>query len=577
MNLETLRHSVSHIMAQAVKELWPDAKLAIGPSIDDGFYYDFDKKEPFAPEDLEKIEKKMKHIIKQNLKFERQELDKKEAIKLFKGLKETYKVELIEEIADEKVSVYKHGDFVDLCRGPHVESTGKVKAFKLLSIAGAYWRGSEKNAMLQRIYGTAFLTKEELDKFLFVQEEAKKRDHRKIGKDLDLFSIQDEMGAGLVFWHPKGAFIRNLIENYWKAEHIKRGYELVNIPHIGKIDLWKTSGHVDFYKDYMYSPMSVDEQKYIIKPMNCPGHILIYKSQLHSYRDLPVKFAELGTVYRYERSGVLHGLMRVRGFTQDDAHIFCTQDQVKIEIEKVLDLTFEMLGKFGFKEYDIYISTMPEKHVGADAAWKLATNALTDALKDKVGDKYCVDPGEGVFYGPKIDIKIKDALGRSWQCTTIQVDFNLPERFDVTYIDDSGQKKQPIMIHRAILGSLERFFGVLVEHYAGAFPLWLSPVQAVVIPIKDTIKDYAAGVKEAVQEKGIRVEIDPRSETLNYKIRDAQTNKIPYMVIVGEKEKEKGLISVRSRSEGDLGQMELGKFIEQINKQMQEVDYSKED
>ena len=577
MNLETLRHSVSHIMAQAVKELWPDAKLAIGPSIDDGFYYDFDKKEPFAPEDLEKIEKKMKHIIKQNLKFERQELDKKEAIKLFKGLKETYKVELIEEIADEKVSVYKHGDFVDLCRGPHVESTGKVKAFKLLSIAGAYWRGSEKNAMLQRIYGTAFLTKEELDKFLFVQEEAKKRDHRKIGKDLDLFSIQDEMGAGLVFWHPKGAFIRNLIENYWKAEHIKRGYELVNIPHIGKIDLWKTSGHVDFYKDYMYSPMSVDEQKYIIKPMNCPGHILIYKSQLHSYRDLPVKFAELGTVYRYERSGVLHGLMRVRGFTQDDAHIFCTQDQVKIEIEKVLDLTFEMLGKFGFKEYDIYMSTMPEKHVGADAAWKLATNALTDALKDKVGDKYCVDPGEGVFYGPKIDIKIKDALGRSWQCTTIQVDFNLPERFDVTYIDDSGQKKQPIMIHRAILGSLERFFGVLVEHYAGAFPLWLSPVQAVVIPIKDTIKDYAAGVKEAVQEKGIRVEIDPRSETLNYKIRDAQTNKIPYMVIVGEKEKEKGLISVRSRSEGDLGQMELGKFIEQINKQMQEVDYSKED
>jgi len=564
-------------MAQAVKELWPDAKLAIGPSIDDGFYYDFDKKEPFAPEDLEKIEKKMKHIIKQNLKFERQELDKKEAIKLFKGLKETYKVELIEEIADEKVSVYKHGDFVDLCRGPHVESTGKVKAFKLLSIAGAYWRGSEKNAMMQRIYGTAFLTKEELDKFLFVQEEAKKRDHRKIGKDLDLFSIQDEMGAGLVFWHPKGAFIRNLIENYWKAEHIKRGYELVNIPHIGKIDLWKTSGHVDFYKDYMYSPMSVDEQKYIIKPMNCPGHILIYKSQLHSYRDLPVKFAELGTVYRYERSGVLHGLMRVRGFTQDDAHIFCTQDQVKIEIEKVLDLTFEMLGKFGFKEYDIYMSTMPEKHVGADAAWKLATNALTDALKDKVGDKYCVDPGEGVFYGPKIDIKIKDALGRSWQCTTIQVDFNLPERFDVTYIDDSGQKKQPIMIHRAILGSLERFFGVLVEHYAGAFPLWLSPVQAVVIPIKDTIKDYAAGVKEAVQEKGIRVEIDPRSETLNYKIRDAQTNKIPYMVIVGEKEKEKGLISVRSRSEGDLGQMELGKFIEQINKQMQEVDYSKED
>jgi len=574
MDLQTLRHSASHIMAQAVKELWPDTKLAIGPSIDEGFYYDFDKKEPFAPEDLEKIEKKMQHIVKQNLKFQREEISKKDALKLFKGLKEKYKVELLEEIPDKNVSVYKQGEFVDLCRGPHIESTGKLKAFKLLSVAGAYWRGSEENAMLQRIYGTAFETKEELEKYLFVQEEAKRRDHRKIGKDLDLFSIQDEMGAGLVFWHPKGAFVRKLIEDYWKDEHIKRGYKLVNIPHIGRIDLWKTSGHWDFYREYMYSPMDIDEQKYIIKPMNCPGHILIYKSQLHSYREMPLKLAELGTVYRYERSGVLHGLMRVRGFTQDDAHIFCTEAQVKEEISKILDLTFEMLGKFGFKEYDIFVSTMPEKHVGSDSVWKLATTALEDALKSKVNAKYSIDPGEGVFYGPKIDIKIKDALGRSWQCTTIQVDFNLPERFDVNYIDEAGQKKRPIMIHRAILGSLERFFGVLIEHYAGAFPVWLSPVQAIVIPIKDTVQDYALGVKAELDKAGVRVEIDSRSETLNYKIRDAQTNKIPYMIIVGEKEKEKNIVSVRSRSEGDKGQMRTEEFIKKIEEEV--VVYSKE-
>lgn len=551
-------------MAEAVKELWPDTKLGIGPAIDDGFYYDFDKKETFVPEDLEKIEKKMQEIIKRDVKFQRQELTKKEAIKLFKGLKEKYKVELIEEIPDEEVSVYKQEEFIDLCRGPHIESTGKLKAFKLLSIAGAYWKGSEKNAMLQRIYGTAFETKEGLEKFLFVQEEAKRRDHRKIGKDLDLFSIQDEMGAGLVFWHPKGALVRKLIEDYWKEEHIKRGYKLVNIPHIGKIDLWKTSGHLEFYREYMYSPMDIDEQKYIIKPMNCPGHILIYKSQTHSYRDMPLKLAELGTVYRYERSGVLHGLMRVRGFTQDDAHVFCTEAQVEEEISKILDLTFEMLGKFGFREYDIYISTMPQKHVGKDDVWNLATTALENALKSKPGIKYAIDPGEGVFYGPKIDIKIKDSLGRSWQCTTIQVDFNLPERFGVTYIDDNGRKKQPIMIHRAILGSLERFFGVLVEHYAGAFPLWLSPVQAIVIPIKDSVMDYASEVKEKLQITGLRTDIDLRSETLNYKIRDAQNNKIPYMVIVGEKEKEKKIISVRSRTDGDQGQTTVEEFIKKI-------------
>jgi threonyl-tRNA synthetase len=551
-------------MAQAVKEIWPDTKLAIGPAIEEGFYYDFDKKEPFVPQDLEKIEKKMHEIIKRDLKFQREELPVKDAIKLFKGLKEKYKVELLEEIADKKVSVYKQGDFIDLCRGPHLESTGKIKAFKLLSIAGAYWRGDEKNAMLQRIYGTAFFTKEELDKFLFVQEEAKRRDHRKIGKDLDLFSIQDEMGAGLVFWHPKGALIRRIIEDYWKDEHTRRGYQFVNIPHIGRIDLWKTSGHLEFYKEYMYSPMDIDKQKYIIKPMNCPGHILIYKNQTHSYREMPIRLAELGTVYRYERSGVLHGLMRVRGFTQDDAHIFCTEGQLKDEILSVLDLTFTMLGKFGFKEYDIFVSTMPAKHVGTEKGWKSATSALEEALKAKVGAKYSIDPGEGVFYGPKIDIKIKDALGRSWQCTTIQVDFNLPERFDVNYIDEQGKKKRPIMIHRAILGSLERFFGVLIEHYAGALPVWLSAVQAIVIPITNAVEDYASRIKDKLNEAGIRVDIDLRSETLNYKIRDAQTKKIPYMIIVGQKEKEKGVVSVRSRAGGDQGQMEIEEFIEKI-------------
>lgn len=571
MDLQTLKHSAAHIMADAVKQLTQDdVLLGIGPSIDDGFYYDFDIKTrglmPFNEEFLAKVEDKMKEIIKADLPFKKEIKSKKDAIKFFKDRGEKYKIEIINEIPDEEVIIYEHGKFADLCKGPHVKKTGDIKFFKLLSVAGAYWKGSEKNAMLQRIYGTAFETKEDLEKFLFVQEEAKRRDHRKIGKDLDLFSIQDEMGAGLVFWHPKGALVRKIIEDYWKEEHIKRGYKLVNTPHIGRIDLWKTSGHVDFYKDYMYSPMSVDEQKYIIKPMNCPGHILIYKSQMHSYRDLPLKLAELGTVYRYERSGVLHGLMRVRGFTQDDAHVFCTEAQVKEEIAKILDLTFEMLGKFGFSEYDIYISTMPEKHVGSDEIWKLATKALEDALKSKVGIKYAIDPGEGVFYGPKIDIKIKDALGRSWQCTTIQVDFNLPERFDVTYIDENGQKKQPIMIHRAILGSLERFFGILIEHYAGAFPFWLAPVQAIVIPIKDTVKDYAEGVKDKLDKAGIRADIDLHSETLNYKIRAAQNNKVPYMVIVGEKEKEKGVISVRSRSEGDQGQMDIGEFLNSIAK-----------
>ncbi|MEK6714443.1 MAG: threonine--tRNA ligase, partial [Candidatus Omnitrophota bacterium] len=489
-DLDTLRHSCSHIMAQAVKELWPETKLAIGPSIDEGFYYDFDtstalsagKKGPFTPEDLEKIEKRMQEIIKKDLPFAREELDKNKARTVFKDAKENYKVELIGELPDEKVSIYKTGkDFTDLCRGPHLNSTGEVKAFKLLSVAGAYWRGSEKNAMLQRIYGTAFFTQKELEDYLKLLGEAKKRDHRKIGAELEYFSIEEEMGPGLAFWHPKAGMLRKIIEDFWKAEHIKRGYSLVNTPHIGKVDLWKTSGHLEFYKDYMFPTMNIEEQEYVLKPMNCPGHILIYKTKTRSYRDLPIKLAELGTVYRYERSGVLHGLLRVRGFTQDDAHIFCRANQLKEEIKKVLDLTFFLLTKFGFSQYEVCVSTKPQKSVGSDEHWQLATEALRISLDEKA-IKWQEDPGEGVFYGPKIDIKIKDALSRAWQCTTIQVDFNLPERFDVAYIDEDGSQKQPIMIHRAILGSLERFLGVLLEHYAGDLPLWLAPIQVIIIP-----------------------------------------------------------------------------------------------
>ena len=553
-------------MAQAVKELWPDAKLAIGPSIEDGFYYDFDKKTAFAPEDLSKIEKRMQEIINSNAPFVKEEITKKDAEKLFEG--NPYKLELMKEISDDKVSSYKTGkDFVDLCSGPHAKSTKDIKAFKLLSVAGAYWRGSEKNPMLQRIYGTCFETKKELDDYLEKIEEAKARDHRRLGKDLDLFSIQQtDFGPGLVLWHPKGAFIRQMIEQYWWGEHLKDGYQPIYSPHLAKLDLWKTSGHTDFYQDYMYSPIDVDGQQYITKPMNCPGHILIYKTKIRSYRDLPLRWAELGTVYRYEKSGVLHGLMRVRGFTQDDAHIFCRPDQLTSELENVISLATSILKKFGFKDYDIFVSTQPEKFVGTQVNWDKATQALKAAL-EKQGLKYSVDPGEGVFYGPKIDIKIKDCLGRAWQCSTIQVDFNLPERFKLEFIDDKGKAQTPIMIHRAILGSLERFFGVLIEHYKGAFPLWLAPVQAAVIPIKTIHLDYAKKVEEKLKGAGLRVKLDARSETLGKKIREAEIEKTPYLIIIGDKEIKSDSVSIRKRGEGDKGSKSVDGFIKQIIKE----------
>ncbi len=567
--IEIYRHSASHIMAEAVKGLFPDARLAIGPAIEEGFYYDFDVNRPFTPEDLEKIEKKMQEIIKRDLPFVREEITKAEAIKLFQKLGEDYKIELINELNDETISIYRQGDFVDLCRGPHIPSTGRIKAFKLLSTAGAYWRGSEKNKMLQRIYGASFPAKGELDAYLKKLEEIKKRDHRRLGKELDLFSINDDAGGGLILWHPKGAAIRKTIEDFWRDEHYKNGYELVYTPHIARLDLWRTSGHWDFYRENMYSPMIIEDVEYELKPMNCPFHIMIYKSHIRSYRDLPMKFAELGTVYRYERSGVLHGLLRVRGFTQDDAHIFCRPDQLEDEILKILDFTLFMLRTFGFTEYDIYLSTRPEKYVGALENWEKATDALRLAL-EKRGLKYEVDPGEGVFYGPKIDLKIKDVLGRAWQCTTIQVDFNLPERFEVSYVGEDNKPHQTIMIHRALMGSLERFFGVLIEHYAGAFPAWLSPVQAVVMTITDAQTEYAKGIAELLKKEGIRVQGDFRSEKIGFKIRESQLMKTPYMLIIGDKEVQAGAVAVRTRKGEDLGQMKVEEFLNKIKKEIEE-------
>ncbi len=562
---EIYRHSSSHLMAQAVKEVFPSAQMAIGPPIKDGFYYDFDFERPFAPEDLKKIEKKMKEIVKRNLSISRMELTKEAAIQLFRERKEPYKVELIEELEDVQISAYQQGDFIDLCTGPHVPSTGKIKAIKLLSSAGAYWRGSEKNKMLQRIYGTSFSRREDLDAHLKNLEEIKKRDHRRLGKELDLFSITDEIGAGLVLWHPKGAIIRKTLEDFWRDAHLKAGYELVFTPHMAKLDLWKQSGHLEFYKENMYSPMEVDNIPYEIKPMNCPFHILIYKSRLRSYRELPFRWAELGTVYRYERSGVLHGLLRVRGFTQDDAHLFCRPDQIEAEILKVLDFTTLVLGTFGFKEYEIYLSTRPDKYVGSLDRWEQATSALEGALKQKELP-YQIDPGEGVFYGPKIDMKIKDALGRSWQCTTIQVDFNLPDRFGMSYRGEDGQAHQPIMIHRALMGSIERFFGVLIEHYAGAFPAWLAPVQVKVIPITERQKKYADKIQARLHEAGIRVEVDHRNEKMGLKIREAQLMKVPYMLVVGDREEADQTLSVRTR-QGESSLMAVDAFLNQLQEE----------
>ncbi len=554
---EVHRHSSTHIMAQAVKEVFPTAQLTIGPALDEGFYYDFAFERPFTPEDLEKIEARAKDIMKRGLAVTRSELSKQDAIRFFQDRGEAYKVELIQGFDDQSpISLYSQGEFVDLCRGPHLPTTGHVGAFKLLSTGGAYWRGDERNPMLQRVYGTSFPTQKELDAHLAKLEEIKRRDHRKLGKELDLISTQDEIGPGLVLWHPKGSLIRLLIENFWREQHIKDGYELVYSPHVARLDLWKTSGHVDYYRENMFATMQLEGSEYQLKPMNCPFHIMIYKSHLRSYRDLPIRYGELGTVYRYERTGVLHGLLRVRGFTQDDAHLFCRPDQIEAEVSRVLDFTFFILGTFGFAEFEVYLSTRPEKSVGSDENWTLATNALEAALKGR-GVAYQVDPGEGVFYGPKIDIKIKDVLGRSWQCSTIQVDFNNPERFKLAYTGEDGKYHQPIMIHRALMGSIERFFGILIEHYAGAFPLWLAPVQAIVLTITDKQHEFAAKIVSELKSHGYRVEADIRNEKIGFKIREAEKNKIPYMLVVGDKEVQSGMVAVRGRSGANHGTMPI--------------------
>jgi len=559
---EVYRHSSTHIMAQAVKELFPTAQLTIGPALEDSFYYDFAYDRPFTPDDLEKIEERARDIAKRKLPITRQEFSKQAAIDFFKARGEHYKVELIEGFPEnEPISAYTQGDFVDLCRGPHLPSTGHVGAFKLLSTAGAYWRGDERNPMLQRIYGTSFPTKKELDTHLARLEEIKRRDHRKVGKDLDLISVQDEIGPGLVLWHPKGAAIRLLIENFWREQHIKGGYDLVYSPHVARLDLWKTSGHVDYYRDNMFAAMKLEGSEYQLKPMNCPYHIMIYKSHLRSYRDLPIRYGELGTVYRYERTGVLHGLLRVRGFTQDDAHLFCRPDQIEAEVSRVLDFTFFILQTFGFTEFEVFLSTRPKESVGADEHWTLATNALDAAIKSR-NIAYRLDPGGGAFYGPKIDIKIKDALGRSWQCSTIQVDFNNPERFKLGYIGEDGKAHQPIMIHRALMGSIERFFGILIEHYGGSFPAWLAPVQATVMNITDGQRDYVATIATTLRAAGFRVEADVRNEKIGFKIREAEKAKVPFMLVAGGREVQDGTVSVRGRSGANLGNMTVSGFTE---------------
>jgi len=567
--LEVLRHSTAHIMAHAVRDIFgKDVKVAIGPAIENGFYYDFLRAEPFSPEDFEKIEARMAEIIKTNPAFVRTEVSSSEALQAFEAEDEKYKVELIRDLDVDTVSLYSVGEFKDLCRGPHLPDTSFIKAFKLLRVAGAYWRGDEKNDVLQRIYGTAFFDAKELKKYLNALEEAKKRDHRRLGKELELFTTDDQIGPGLILWQPKGAQLRRLIEDYWKDEHYRHGYELLYTPHIARQDLWKTSGHLDFYSENMYSGMDIDEVRYQLKPMNCPFHIGVYKSDKRSYREFPLRWCELGTVYRYERAGALHGLLRVRGFTQDDAHIFCRPDQLEDEIFNILELNLHILKNFGFADYDIYLSTRPEKYVGSDENWDAATNALKLALEKK-GLGYEIDPGEGVFYGPKIDIKIKDQLGRAWQCSTIQVDFNLPERFKMTYVGADNTEHQPIMIHRALMGSLERFIGVLIEHYAGAFPLWFTPVQARILNITDAQADYCLEVHETLRKAGVRIEKDLRNEKLNYKIREAQLAKIPYMLIIGDKEKEDGTVTVRLRDGKNLPPMSIADFAAKITAEVQ--------
>lgn len=564
--LGRMRHSAAHIMAEAVQSLFPEAKFGIGPAIENGFYYDFELPRPLTQEDLPIIESKMKDIIDADLPFIREEVSKEKARLLFAT--QPYKLELINELPDAIVAIYKQGSFTDLCRGPHIASTGEVKVFKLTHIAGAYWRGDERQPMLQRIYGVAFDSQAELEDYLLCQAEAAKRDHRKLGKELDLFSIHEEIGPGLICWHPKGALIRRIVEDFWKAEHIKRGYDTVYTPHIAKLDLWKTSGHWEFYRDYLYSPMEVEGQQYIIKPMNCLGHIMIYKSQLRSYRDLPLRYAELGTVYRYERTGVLHGLARVRGFTQDDAHIFCRPDQTEAEVTGVVELAKFMMSTFGFGDYELLLSTRPEKYAGTIEMWEGATESLRRVL-EKLKLPYKLDPGEGVFYGPKIDIKLRDALGHAWQGPTIQVDFNLPQRFNVCYIGADGLEHNVTMIHRTVLGSMERFLACLIEHYGGAFPVWLSPVQAVIIPIADRHIDYTHQVGNELKEEGIRTQVDDRSERMNLKIREAQLNKIPYMIIVGDNEVASSNVSLRLRSGEDIGSQTISQVKAKIRRDIE--------
>ncbi|MGI6142737.1 MAG: threonine--tRNA ligase [bacterium] len=561
------RHSTSHILAQAVQHLYPGAKFAIGPAIENGFYYDFDVPESFSPQDLEKIEAEMKKIIAADYPFAREEVSREEALAFFAGKGEKYKMELIRDLPpDVPVTLYRQGDFVDLCAGPHVPSTGRIKAVKLTSVAGAYWRGDENREMLQRIYGTSFPRQKELDEYLKMLEEAAKRDHRKLGRELDLFSIHEE-GPGFPFFHARGMILRNELESFWREVHTRRGYQEIKTPIILREDLWKQSGHWDHYQENMYFT-EIDQQGYAIKPMNCPGGILVYKTRPHSYRDFPLRMAELGLVHRHELSGVLHGLMRVRSFTQDDAHIFMLPEQIKDEIIGVIDLTDYLYRVFGF-EYHVELSTKPEKAMGSEEDWEMATQALREALEEK-DLEYKVNEGDGAFYGPKIDFHLKDCLGRTWQCGTIQLDFQMPERFELEYTGEDGEKHRPVMIHRTCLGSIERFIGILIEHYAGAFPTWLAPVQVKILPITDRHLDYSRKLAEEFKEAGIRVEVDDRNEKVGYKIREAQLNKIPYMLIIGDKEVEGGTVSVRGRSKGDMGAMAADRFLELIKGEIEE-------
>lgn len=563
---EVYWHSTSHLMAHAVQSLHPEAKFGVGPAVDTGFYYDIDIDTKLSDEDLKIIEEKMIQLSKKDSHFQRVELSKQEAIDFFEKKGDHYKLEILSELDEntETISLYHEGEFTDLCTGPHLPTVGKIKYLKLLSVSGSYWRGDEKNKQLQRIYGVSFPKKKMLEEYLLFLEEAKKRDHRKLGKQLDLFSIHEEAGAGLIYWHPKGARIRHEIEDFWKKAHLDNGYELLYSPHMGKSWLWETSGHLGYYKENMYSEMKIDEQNYYIKPMNCPFHILIYKSKLHSYRNLPLRWAELGTVYRYEKSGVLHGLLRVRGFTQDDAHIFCTKEQIEDEIIEVIRFSTFMWRSFGFDKLKFYLATKPEKVPGNDELWEKATKSLENALR-REGIEYEIDEGGGAFYGPKIDIKIKDALNREWQMSTVQFDFNLPERFDLKYIGDDGKEHRPFMVHRALLGSIERFFGVLIEHYGGAFPVWLAPIQVAVIPVSQNYFEYSKKVTELLKQNNIRVEFDERNEKIGFKIRDWETQKVPYMLIIGEKEETSGTVSVRKHKVGDTGTFEINEIIQQIS------------